>query len=465
MDIRPPTIHLPQLCTAAAIGLHLVLAAPVSRADDKVSKESLALLEDAAALLAKHGDKVILQHKAGALLAKLSILENQQGAQGALGRARSIENAFYSTLALGGIAATEIRSDPNTSAKHYREALVRFRNPERWTARHASALGYLIELVPSYPEKESHELLRESKEVFHSWEGADNRKSKALLSLSKATTAIEPETAEGLLYDVALKSNHYWASVEYLATFMAQQSMEKALELSEKHYAARQRRSFRRAVLMELAKTDFPRAFAGIKEMRVPLDQEISAVKLAEFLLDQDREKEARQVIAHIESLETDFNWTQTSLKTLRSKLEGGEVVSRDLAVNPEAIDKFLHDPDREKLQNLTYAERIVFRDAGQIREFISTSLPLVEAIPEMGYPHHGSPRSAALGILAVCSGLIGETPQASEILKRISIPELRVNYLLDSYEAIHPMPAPVTQWPIHFWQHKTILIRDRGQK
>jgi hypothetical protein len=60
-----------------------------------------------------------------------------------------------------------------------------------------------------------------------------------------------------------------------------------------------------------------------------------------------------------------------------------------------------------------------------------------------------------------VCSALIHEIPQALEISKRIDIPELRANYLLDAYETMNPMVPTVSQWPINFWQHKTVLIME----
>ena len=463
MTERTHSIAPLHFCLAAVFALHLVSAVP---AYGDSGKSSGALLAAAKEVIAENSDTFIVQDKAEVLVAKLSILESQSDVRSALVRARSIKSPFYSSLALCGIAATEIPSDPSTSAKHFREALARSGDVKQWTGSYATSLGLIFGLLPSYPRKEAHELLEASKEAFDAWGGSDCQRSQALLALSEVTAALGPDGAKGLLYSVALKSNHYWDSIEYLATAMARQSMEQALELSEKHYAAKRDwpndQYFRRAVLIELARTDFPRAFAGIKAMR-KLDQEIAAVTLAEFLLDEERRSETRQVVAHIESLRSDFNWTQSSLTKLRSRLEqAGQGATPSVAVTPEAIADFLQSPNAGGLQSFLSAGRMVFGDERQVRDFVSTSLPLVEAIRDRGYPYHGSPRSTALGLLAVCSALLDEVPQALRISKRIAIPELRASCLLDAYEVTHPVPATVSRWPIHFGQHKTIQIQSR---
>jgi len=433
-------------------------------AEEKAIADTSAFLREATAIIAEGDKKFISKQGTDALIAKLSILESQSDLEAALKRARAIKNPFYRSLALGGIASGEIPVDPQTSAKHFREALAQAKEIKEYTGTHATSLRYLFELPPFYPQKEAHALLNDAMNAFATWDGSDVQKNKSLLSLAQATTAISPKDAKALLYDVALKSNHYWASNEYLATYMAQQDMEKALKLSNTHYTEHKDWPndgyFRRAVLIELSKTDFPRAFEGIKKMQ-NLDQEIAAIKLAEFLLGESRKKEAEQVIHHIDSLKSDFNFTQSSLKKLYQSLEQGGLDTPDSnEFKPKDIDVFLKNPSAQNLQFFSLAEKIQFRDEVQIRAFISSSLPHLDELHDQGYPHHGSPSSMALGLLVVSSALIQDIPGAIELSKRIKIPELRAKFLLDAYEVANPMTEVVSNWPIHFWLHTHVQIR-----
>lgn len=427
---------------------------------------SQALLKEAREDIAANAEKFIVKYQAEALLSKLSILESQSDIRMALERARSIESPFYSSLALGGIAATELPSDRKASVKHYKEALKRAGEITHWTGTHATSLEFLFQLLPAYPEKEARDLLNASKATLDEWgEGYNDQKGEALFELSKAITAITPDKAESFLLEVALKNRNSWRSIEYLATFIARQSIERALTLSEEHYRAKidwpKDRTFRYAVLIELAKTDFPRAFEGIKAMR-ELDNEISAVRLAEVLLAGNRKKEAKQVLEYIDSLDLVLDGTKTCLTRLRSRLEQRETtVSQVTAVTPGLIDNFLKDPYTTGWRFLTEGQQLVFRDSSQVREFVSKTFPLIEPTPDYLYPHHGSPRSTALGFLVICSASIGEIARALEIAKSIDIPELRISYLLDAYEDANPLPSIVTAWPIHFLRQRAITIRE----
>jgi hypothetical protein len=174
-------------------------------------------------------------------------------------------------------------ADPSASTNHFREALSKTSSITNWTGSHATSLEFLFSLLSSYPKKDAFPLLTAAQKALDAWKGSDVQKSSSLLAFSKATTVIAPDRAEELLLDVALKSNHYCASIEYLGAFMARQSLEKTLKLAEQHYQAQKNwpndQYFLRAVLIELARTDFDRSFQGIKKMK-DLDQEIAAVKL-----------------------------------------------------------------------------------------------------------------------------------------------------------------------------------------
>ena len=454
--------------TAALLVLHpsMALAAlGVDRMPDK--NVGCALLESAKQEIAANTDKFIAKDKFDILLAKLAILESQSDLQTALARARSIKNPFYSSLALGGIAATEISSDTSLATNHFREALAQAANVTHWNGTYAASFGFLFQILPSYPKTEAPLLLAASQKALDAWRGSVVQKAASLLALSKATASIAPDKAERLLLEVALKSNHYWDSTEYLGTFIAQRSLEETLKLAEQHYQARKDwpngQYFLRAVLIELAKTDFARAFQGVKGMR-ELDQEIAAVKLAQALLAANRKQEAQEVVDHISALNSEFRWTKDALTTLRGQLEqDGPISSRASTPTRELIDDFLLNADATKLQTLAELSPVTFANQKQAREFIWKALPLAEAVRDMGYPHHGSPRSTALGLLVICSTVAGETDQAMEIAEKISIPELRVSYLLDAYEQVNPMPAIVSKWPIQAWQRTNISIQDRG--
>ena len=427
-----------------------------------------ALLEYAMSEVAANSSKFIALNASEVLATKLSILQSHKDAQQALNRARAIENPFYSALAIGGIAATEMRSAPSASTNHFCEALITSRSISHWTGSHATSLCFLFELLPFYPKEEASLLLGTSKETFDAWKASDYQKGQALLAFAKATTSVSPTNATSLLFDVAIKSNHYWDSIEYLAGFIAKQSPDKTLRLAEAHYQASRDwpndQYFLRAVLIERAKKDFGSAFHGIMNMR-DLDREIAAVELAEAMLAAKRQREAEEVIAYIGGLKTDFAWTKESLNKLRRRLaEKAQNLAPTTNAAPELIEQFLKVPSSAQLQSLAEKASITFRDKQQALAFVTTALPLAETFRDMGYPHHGSPRSTVFGLLVLCSAAAEKTDTALEIARRINIPELRVSYLLDAYEQIKPLPASVSDWPIHFWKRTSVSIQEHNR-
>lgn len=422
------------------------------------------LLERAGQEMAANKDKLIEKLRTDILLTKLAILESRSDRQGAMVRARAIENPFYAALALGGIAATEASSAPSISVGHFREALARSASIAHYNGDSATSLDFLFQLPPCYPKDQAVVLLAECEQTLGAWKGADNQKNHALLSLCKSTASITPEGTHHLL-DVAMKSHHYGASIEYLGTFMARQSLETALKSAEQRYqAARDKLNagyFLRAVLLELARTDFSRAFEGIKGMQ-GLDGEIAAVNFAESMLAANRRKEAREVIDYVSSLKSEFNWTRQSLDRLNGKLaQDKEPPPLVGPVTPDMIDAFLMAPAADQLEAFAARPPITFKDKNQAREFVLKALPLADDIVERGYPYHGSPRSAALGMLMICSVLTGNVDQALEISARIQIPDLRIGYLMDSYEQVSPLPSIVSDWPIHFCFRKSISVQE----
>lgn len=435
----------------------------------KAHMQTRTLLESARQEIVSSGDGFIDKATFDILITKLAILESYSDLQTALSRARSIENPFYSSLAIGGIAAIEISLDLNLSTTLFREALDRSLKVTHWTNLDATSLTFLFQLLSDYPSEQGVALLAASNQAFDEWDvSSDIQKEDAMFALSEATILIAPSEAENLLFHVALKSNHYYASIEYLAAFLASRSLEQTLQHAVQHYQARtdwpNDQYFLRAVLIELSKTDFARAFQKVKKMR-DLDKEITAVKFAEYLLKMDRRKEAQEVITYTLSLESKFNpennWTKISLERLQEELkESRETAIEVEVVTSQMIDDFIHNSNTEKLRSIINRNNFVFRNEQQVNTFIQKALPVAKTFPDSD-PLHNSPRSIALGHLVVCSAMIGKIDQAVEIAKNIHVPELRISYLLDAYETAKPLPLTVSGWPIHLWQQKFVSIKE----
>jgi hypothetical protein len=77
----------------------------------------------------------------------------------------------------------------------------------------------------------------------------------------------------------------------------------------------------------------------------------------------------------------------------------------------------------------------------------------------EFGFPHHGSPRSVMLGMLARISAMQQDLERAEEIAREITIPELQAFYLMEACEASRPLPGVLRGWPIYFYTRSEIRI------
>lgn len=439
-----------------------VLAFAISsiQAEDHSSR---ILLEAARDDFTKSKSHFIRVDRVEVLATRLSILTYDSNPKEAFANSKDIKDPFYRSLALGGIAAKEIKSSLTSSVDHYQEALNCSLTTKQWTGQHAGSLGFLFGLLPTYPTEQSLRLLAASKDAFDSWPVSEFQKQRSLLELAKATTLVDPSQCQSLLCDVAIKSNHYSDSIEYLARFLAIKAPEETLRQARQRYTNGKNwpngQYLLGAVLLEQSRTDFVSAFQGVKDMKhSPLDSEIAAVKLAESLLEQNRRKEAKEVADYLTSLKSNFEWTKTSLEKIRKKIDE-PAQPADHAELATQVDAFVSAPTAEKLETLCRAEKIRFKNRGQISAFIEKALPVTDSVRDMGYPKHGSPRSDALGILVICSELIGKSDQALEISRRIEIPELRISYMLDAFESVNPLPAPVSQWPISFSHHPAIAV------
>lgn len=128
--------------------------------------------------------------------------------------------------------------------------------------------------------------------------------------------------------------------------------------------------------------------------------------------------------------------------------------------VSAEEIAGFLEHPESSVLQAMVQQTRpIAFQGREQAAAFVAAALPLVPKMGELGYPHHGSPRSVLLGMLARIRAMQGDLEEADKIAGEIAILELRAFYLMEAYAASRPLPAVLRRWPIYFYTRTEIRI------
>ena len=408
-----------------------------------------------------------------ALAAKLSIMESKTGINRAFERAISIENPFYSSLALGGIASVEISSDLNSSINHYNLALEHALQITTWTNSYASSLELLFPLLNDYPSKQAQDLLLHSKEILNLWNANPEKGYKAKLAFTKAMISIAPWQAESLLYDEALKSNHYWESIEYLAAYLTQQQPEETLRKAIEHYKAKRDwpndRTFLQGVLIQIAKTDFQRAFDEMKNMR-EMDNEIAMVHLAQSQMKLNHKENAQAVLDYLIVLESDFNFTQTSIEQLQRQLNYKSFNAIDpTLIKEQEIEDFIQEPNTQKFLTLfADKEKIVFRNKAQIERFIAKCLFMTEEFQEPVFEFiqnntYGNP--SIISILMCCSVAIDKPEQALSISRKITFPSPRINYLLDAYECAFPVNPTISKWPIHAGKSIDIFIAEEQEK
>lgn len=443
------------------LSLYLTVA-PAAAADEQ---EGFQLLVKRARLeLTAQADEFAMRQNRDIVATQLAILESQFDRRNALMRARYIQSPFYSSLALGGIAATEMNSDLQASTNHFLEALARCEKIAQWTGEHSTSLGFLIDLVPQYPESEGLVLLTACEHTLSRWKMSDYEKTNPLLALAKATVKAAPDRAEKLLLDVALKSHHYSASTELLARFLYQQAPDRTITMAEQRYNRERYEpdasSFLRAVLLQLAETDFPDAFQRVKRMRA-MDQERAAVGLATAMVVAKRKKEAGEVLAYLRLSTNVHPYTMQSLSTF-GKPQTNEIrrTPKIPLVTHESIDDFLKDPTAGGLRSLV-GKSLRFRDDRQARTFVQVALPLTDQILKEDL-YHGAPRASALGFLMMCSAATGEFEVAAEMAGRRDFPEVLIAHLLNAAEHLNSVPPAIAAWPVRFRQPFTGIAIDQ---
>jgi hypothetical protein len=411
-------------------------------------------------------------YRSESLYAKLSILQYSKSPNKSLKTIKGLSEDFYRSLALGGIASIEQKSNPEEAEKLYIEALNQALKIDHWVGSDASSMGYLFQLIPNFKDKQNERLLDLSWNAFENWKDSPQVKSHAMLILSQITTAVKASLVKEVLLHKALKSNHYGDSIELLSKFLYKNAPLETLRLAQEYYDTSKDwpmcNNFLRAVLIEHATNNFEETFERVKKMR-SIDQEIACMKLSEKLVEVGQKEKAIKVLDHLDSL-VEMNISRPdnavhvqaqglSTKLRREMKEGKKNSDKSDIIEPEMIDNFLGQPTLADFNKIIKSNRmssqIQFHNIKQAEEFISKGLLFAKEIRGMGYPHHGSPRSTALGTLALIAAKIDSPEQVMNITNEISIPELRAFYLMEAYEENSPLPSVIKNWPMRFWNHK----------
>lgn len=433
------------------------------------SEEAKRLFNEAVGLLKVLQEKkeFLEQYRSQSLLAECAALRYRNQPKEALEQARGLTEPFYSSLALGAIAAQLLPDNPIEAQKLLMEAQSQALTIDHWTGSDATSLGYLFQLIQMFKQKQAREILGASRGNLNSRRSNPTTKQHAMLVLSQATLAVDPSQAASLLEEAckATQYYHYYESVQLLGRYEAR---------TRKGWATKELEAFYRsgrdwpasyevisAVLLEDALADLPKASERIKTLPEG-KQDAARVSIAQALKVAGRKEEASAVLEVLESrMKADAmqaQWVRDYATSARARWAAEEEVVR--AVSAEDIVRFLAKPTAEALRTVAYRNRpMAFQDAKQASAFVTAALPLAREIWDMGYPHHGSPRSVLLGTLARIKAIQGEPEQAKKIADEITIPELKAFYLLQAYEACHPLPDVVRAWPLHFYPRPEIRI------
>jgi hypothetical protein len=366
------------------------------------------------------------------------------------------------------MAALTLKSDPEKSEKLLEEARQVALRINHWTDSDATSLGYLIQLVRHYEPDRARRLLASFRKAVDSW-GGEYPKSQPMHQLALATIEVDPGAAKDLLLDRALKSGHNSRSIEALVQFLMKQSPDDTLKLAQERYDAKTNwptcAKFLRSVLAEHALRDPKDAFERARNMR-PADREVTCYSIAMALLAAGKKEQAKPAADFLESLEKSGElkswYAQDRLKQVREAMQKGvEDKPAPKAATPEEIQAFLDRPDVQGFARIVEKREIRFRDGQQAAGFLLAASPLAGQLVDHGYPHHGSPRSVAFGVLGLLSAIQQGPTQALTWMRKIEIPELRAFYLMAADQAARPLPPAIQEWPLRFWPPTLIQIPD----
>lgn len=419
-------------------------------------------LEEAQRLLGELGTKKEFTEKdrIESLPGLCAVLRYRTHPEEALAAARGLSEPFYASLALGSMAARQIKSDPNGAEKLLREALERASTIKHYTGTDASSLGYLYALIPLLRADQAKGLLAVAREQLKAEEGDPMVKEHALLVLSRIAVAMDPALVAGLLEEAKgnPQSGHYYKAIQVLQRYQAGQEKQRTAAEAAAFYKSGKdwpdtEDPLVAAVLVD-ALGDLPGALARIKGLKEQTRAQ-AWYYVASALAEEGRTKEALGLLEQIAGLAKatgDKSFLPWAEATLRAKLVPFQAPPNTAA----DVDAFLAKPSAELLREMAGGmnRATTFRDAKQARDFVAAALPLApEVLPLEGGDglYWGLEKAAVLGLLARVAAQLGDAEGSLKIAGQIEIPELRVMYLLEAEEDMHPLPEVVGGWPIHY--------------
>jgi hypothetical protein len=447
------------LSVALAMSSHAFAA---NSADDASGQ----ILDKAARILEHLRRTRSFQHYlAESLMVECAVLRYRDHPKDALAAARAIKEPFYTSLALGGIAAQQLESDPAQAKELFLEAQERAIEIDHWTGSDATSLGYLFDLIPLFEPAQTKALLAISRKNLQRWNASAGQKSHPMAALSRAMISVNPSGVDELLQEVSNseQSNHYHESIELLGRFVAQTRRKWAAKEAKQFYESGDDWPFAfcplSAVLLEDALLDLPRARKRIR-MLPDGPQDKAWVAVAQALEKVGRMEEALDLLDEVDARSKanvrQARWIRDAVRKFRTLWTTEKLGP----VSAKEIDQLMEMPDSSTLNAMVYQKRpIVFRNEEQAAAFVAAALPPVRKMKELGYPHHGSPRSVLLGALARIMAMQKDLEQAENIAREIAIPELRAFYLMEAYVAIRPLPELLRGWPIYYYIRAEIRI------
>lgn len=410
--------------------------------------------------------KTLQGYRSDSLTVQWAILRYRDQPEEALAVARVIKEPFYASLALGGISVLRLENDPDKAKDLFLEAQERALQIDHWTGSDATSLAYLFEVIPLFDSARAKSLLTASRKNLQRWTDDEHRKSRAMAALSRATIAVDPSGVDDLLQEVSTspQSNHYFESVQLLGRFLARSRKQWAAKETDQFYQSRDRWPFSfkplSAVLLEDAIADLAKARARIEGL--PDNQQDQArLAVAQALQEASRTDEALTLLDEVDA-RTKAKVTQASwVRDLARKFRTLWTAEKVRAVSAEEVDRFLRQPELSGLRGMVNPTRlVVFRDGEQVGALVAAALPLVRRMKEeSGFPHHGSPRSVLLGMLARIRAMQQDLERAEAIAGEITIPKLQAFYLMEACEVSRPLPGVLRGWPIYFYPRTEIRI------
>jgi hypothetical protein len=185
-----------------------------------------------------------------------------------------------------------------------------------------------------------------------------------------------------------------------------------------------------------------------------------TSLAVAQALQEASRTEDALALLDEVDARVTAKVTQASRVRDLSRRFRTLWTAEEVRAVSAEAIDRFLKQPELSELIAMVYHNRpIVFRDGKQAASFVAATWPLAGNVKEFGYPHHGSPRSVLLGMLAKIRAVQGDLGQAEKVVEEIAVPELKAFYLMEACEVSRPLPGVLRGWPIYFYTRTEIQI------